>query len=479
MSSMHSSRSSLKMPTVLALILIVAATSAAAAEPPASGLQMPALRLGFMAVPTAQAAPPEARTQSVASSPAAGQPLDLETAVRIALDTNPLVRAAQEGVAAATESVAVAQAAYYPEVGLDARYRRFDTHLFLPSGLPLSTTTVGSTDDWSTGIKAGYTLFDGGQRRAERDATAAGEKASAQDAARVRQDVVFAVHQAYYRLLSARAARSAVEARLERSRDHLELAGARKAAGAAPQSDVLRAQVEVADAQLTLVQSEGRVRVASGELNTAMGLPVDLPISVRAAEETVQPPAGGTVPAALERARQLRPELQAARERIVAASRQVAAIKGAYGPRVKAEGMFGWRDSGFLPRDKDWSAGLSFQLPLFTGFARTHRVARAAIEVKALEAETAALAARIQQEVWTANSDLVEADQAVRQSEVLRAAAQESLRFARARYEAGASTITDLLDAESALTQADAAHVAADLGFRLAGARLLRAEGVL
>lgn len=62
---------------------------------------------------------------------------------------------------------------------------------------------------------------------------------------------------------------------------------------------------------------------------------------------------------------------------------------------------------------------------------------------------------------------------------VLSATAQESLRFARARYEAGASTITDLLDAESALTQADAAHLAAGLGFRVASARLLRAEGGL
>lgn len=462
----------------LILAMIVAALSATAGEPAAPAPASPTLRRGLAAEAAAQALT-EAPSESAEQVPTPGQPLDLEALVRIALDTNPLVRAAQEGVATARESVGVARASYYPEVGVDARYRRFDTHVFLPAGLPVSTTTLGSTDDWTAGVRAGYTLFDSGQRSAERDAAVAGEKAAGHDAARVRQDVAFSVHQAYYRVLSALAARSAAEMRLARSRDHVELARARKAAGAAPQSDVLRAEVELADGQLALVSAEGAVRVAYGNLNTTLGLPVDLPLEFNAPEEGFLRPGDEGTKAALVRALQQRPELQASRERIAAADREVAAIRGVYGPRVKAEGAFGWRDSTFLPQDQDWSVGFSFNIPLFTGFARAHRVARAATEVRALEAEMAALAARIQQEVWTANSDLVEADQAVRQSEVLRGAAQESLRFARARYEAGASTITDLLDAESALTQADAAHLTAGLGFRVASARLLRAEGGL
>jgi len=450
--------------------LLLAAS--AAARPDAS--DAPQLRLGLAAIAARQAAT-EPASKPVAPPPA-DRPLDLETAVRIALDTNPLMRAAREGVSAAAEAIGVARAVYYPEVGLDARYRRFDTHIFLPPGLPVSATTLGATDDWSAGVRAGYTLYDSGQRRAERDVAVASERAAAHDAAKVRQDVVFGVHQAYFRVLSALAASSAAEARLARSRDHLELARTRKAAGAAPQSDVLRAQVEVADAQLALVRTDGEVRVAYGELNTAMGLPVDLGISVTPVDETASQPATA-VGVALERALQQRPELKAARQRIAAASREVAAIKGAYGLRLRADGMLGWRDSEFLPEDQDWSAGVSFQLPLFTGFARAHRVAQASTGVQVLEAETAALAARIQQEVWAAASSLEEARQSVAQSEVLRSEAAESLRFARARYEAGAATITDLLDAESRLTQAVASHVAAVFGYHLAMSRLLRAQG--
>jgi outer membrane protein TolC len=95
------------------------------------------------------------------------------------------------------------------------------------------------------------------------------------------------------------------------------------------------------------------------------------------------------------------------------------------------------------------------------------------------EAELAQLHARIDQQVWTAHARLLEARQAVAQTEVLKDEATETLRFVRARYEAGASSITDLLDAEAALTQAETGHVQAVLGVQLAGVRLKRMEGEL
>ncbi|MEO8196216.1 MAG: TolC family protein, partial [Thermoanaerobaculia bacterium] len=403
-----------------------------------------------------------------------GQSLDLDACVRIAIAENPLLRAAQEGVAAAAESVGVARAAFYPEVGLDARYRRFDSHVFLPSGLPVQDTTLGATDDWSTGLRVGYSLFDSGVRRAERDAAIAAREASGHDFGRVRQDVLFAVHQAYYRVLATEAARGAAEARAARARDHQELAQTLKDAGSVPQADVLRARAESAGARLALVQAKGDVKSAYGDLNTAMGLPAALPIAALAPTPAKEDPAGHADEAALDRALSQRPELKAAQERITAAQHQAAAIEGIYGPRVRADLALGVRDSELLPEDRDWSVGVSLQLPIFSGFAKTHRVARASIEVRIREAEAEALVNRIRQEVWVASTSLATAEEALRQAEELRTEAEQSLGYTRARYEAGAGTINDLLDAESTLTQADTAQITAVLGHRLATSLLLR-----
>lgn len=412
------------------------------------------------------------------AQPSPEGPLDVEACVRIALDKSPLYRAAQEGVVAAREAVGISRSAYYPEVGLDARYRLFDTHAFLPQGLTAPSTTLGATNDWSAGLKASWTLFDSGLRRAEVGVATAGQAATEEDATRVRQDVVLAVQEAYYNLLAAQAAGEAVEARVVRSRDHARLAQARKAAGASPQAEVLRARVEVADAELGLVRAEGNAQIARGALSMAMGLPVDLDVAIKGDEPSPgpEPPA---VAASLERAREQRPEVKAFRQKVAAASSAVAGAKALFGPRLRAEGAFGWRDDQFLPVDKDWSIGLAVQIPVFNGFASTHRINKAVSEAASKELELAQLQARIALEVWTALARLTEARQAVTQADELRKEAVETLRFARARYEAGASSITDLLDSEATLTQAESGFVQSVLGLQLAGARLRWAEGDL
>ncbi len=89
----------------------------------------------------------------------------------------------------------------------------------------------------------------------------------------MRQDIALAVHQAYYGHIAARVAHSIAGKNLTRAEDHLRLAKERFDAGAAPQLDVFRAQVEASDARLSLVKADNLVRISRGNLNTAMGLP--------------------------------------------------------------------------------------------------------------------------------------------------------------------------------------------------------------
>lgn len=85
------------------------------------------------------------------------------------------------------------------------------------------------------------------------------------------------------------------------------------------------------------------------------------------------------VTAALVRAREQRPEVQAL-QLTVAAAKGITAAKAGFGPRVRADGAFGWRDDSFVPADKDWSAGLTDQIPVFTGFASKYKTRKAASE---------------------------------------------------------------------------------------------------
>ena len=153
------------------------------------------------------------------------------------------------------------------------------------------------------------------------------------------------------------------------------------------------------------------------------------------------------------------------------------AAKSAFGPKVRAEGSYGRRDTDFFPQDEEWLAGVSIEWPLFTGFYRQHHLARTKVEVYKEEAETKQLLLKVRQEVWTAHNKFKEAYEAVQATKVLVQDAQESMRLAKERYEAGAGTVTDLLDSQTALARALATQVEAGWDYHTAQAVFKRSIG--
>jgi len=409
------------------------------------------------------------------------RPLTLATCVRIALDKNPARRAAQEGVAAARESVGMAKAPYYPKVGLDAAYRRWETHAFLPEGLSGmgKSYVIGPTDDWSSGLSASYLLFDSGRRAAQLRAALSSQGLAEEEEVSIRQDIAMAVHQAFYSLISTTEAQVVAGQNRTRAEDHLRLTKERWEAGAVPKADVIRAQVEVADAKLQLVRSDSAISLARGSLNTAMGLPVEIKVALDVENKKMDSPDKIDVTGALNQAVERRPELKAALHRIEASCNSINVAKSAFGPTITANAGYGYRDSEFLPEDKDWSAGVGIALPLFEGFKRSHDVSRAKHELAKAEAEIRHLVLKVREEVWIAQTKLKEAHEATQASEAVVRDARESMRMTRERYEAGAATATDLLDAQTTLARAEYVLVEARWSYFSARAALDRAMGTI
>lgn len=409
------------------------------------------------------------------------QPLTLPECIRIALETNPLPQAAMKGILAAKESAGEALAPYFPDLSLQTRYAYWQQRAFLPSGLSIPgrplPRLIGPTDDWMAGLRARYTLFDSGERRAQYQSALARQGVAEEEKARIIQDLILGVHQGYYGLAAALEARQVAEKNLSQIKEHLRLARERKAAGAVPLADVLRVQVEAANGELSLVRAETLVRISKGNLNTVMGLPAEMPIVIAATGDGIPSPDQINLTQAFEQAVQSRPELKGALKRIEASKGGVDLAKSAFGPKVRAEGSYGRRDTEFIPRDEEWLAGISIEWPLFTGFYRQHRLARAKAEVSKEEAEAKQLLLKVRQEVWTAHSKLKEAFEAVQATKTLVQDARESMRLAKERYEVGAGTITDLLDAQTALARALATQVETEWDYHTAMAVFERSIG--
>ncbi len=409
--------------------------------------------------------------------------LTLDHGVEIALSRHPLLQEKSADVDAAKARVGIATAPYYPRMDTSGGYERFEhpAVFFRPSGGAAQGfgDTIGPLDDFTARLEARWIVWDGGSRRAERAASVARSGGNVADKEAARQGVVFRVREAFFDHVTARKLEEVGMKSLARAEKHLAFAKERYAAGTVPKEDVLKAQVELADANLSLVAARSAVRSTLARLNTAMGIPAETETTVVPPEDSLVSPDTTRLSAALSGAESRRAELKTAMANVVASEAEIRKAKAAFLPQVGVSGMLGVRDTDFPPGEKDWSAGVKVTWPLFTGFARARERDLAKAESEKAKARFQDVSNRIREEVVVAHSGLRETFEAVHAAEVLIADAKESLRLAEERYANGVGTILDLLDAQVSMTRAEAKAVEATLSHQSAYSRFLLVTGSL
>ncbi len=404
------------------------------------------------------------------AAPLPDRPLTLQECVGVAAGQSPAEKSAEFTVEAATHAAAAAKAPYYPALGFNLKASRWQQRIFLPYDIfpptaPLPTI-VGPTDDYGLSLNATYTIFDGGERKAQLGVAEAQQRATVADRVRVSQDLTLSVHQAFFGYASAIDQRDVARKALERTGDHLRIARERKAAGDAPQVDVAQADSEEAQARLSLIRAEGLVLQSRGRLATAMGLQASTPLEIAATHEVPPPPGESELKTAQEVAPKDRPSVVSANQTVEAAKQNVSLAKSAFSPKIGASGSYGREDAGWYPQDQTWYLGVTMTVPIFTGFAHRENLAKARADLARSEAQAQQLELSVQEQVWDAYAAVLTARQAIDAADAQVRSARESERLARERYAAGAGTLTSLLDTETSLARAESSLASARWDYR-------------
>ena len=120
-----------------------------------------------------------------------------------------------------------------------------------------------------------YTLFDWGNRRANRNIAGLNLDISEEDSRKNFLDLEFSVKSAFY---TVQALKDALEQRKiqlkDAEKDH-EVADGRYKFGVAKLSDVLQASVRLEQARFNLIQTEGNLKKGLSDLNSLIGRPLD------------------------------------------------------------------------------------------------------------------------------------------------------------------------------------------------------------
>ena len=124
-----------------------------------------------------------------------------------------------------------------------------------------------------------------------------------------------------------------------------------------------------------------------------------------------------------------------------------------------------------------WSAGAQLSWNIFDGALTRGKVTQARALYEKSRTDLADQSRQIELAVRTAYSDFIEAKETLESQAKVQEQADEALREAKARAEAGTATQLEVLDAETSLTQARTTQIQAQHDYVAARARLERAIG--
>jgi len=411
-------------------------------------------------------------------------PLDLNRALKIAVQNNPELRARGAEVDQAQAAKEGAAGAQWPRLDAVGGYTRFlDPARVTPahSNLPVGAY---STDILGEDLVLSMPLYTGGQITHRIRAAEFLQAAAAGRVVRNRDELIFNVTSLYYAILSQGHIISSLEfsqKTLQQHRDRIQqLIDNQKAV----KVDLLRTEVRLADLEQRLVQERNTLTIQKQLLANQMGVSATGRNSLNVVGELprdLSPPAApATMPAVLAQ----RADYQAALDEARALEHNVAGAKGALWPQVYAQASYGvrygidaQRPPGVGEGDDVGAVGILVDIPIFDGGQLNAKVRQERAKLMAAIDRLRKLQLQIELDISTAQSNISSSRQRVEATAKAIEQAQESYDIERQKYDASKGTIVDVLDAQSALLDVQTNYYRALADYQTALAQLQLALG--
>jgi outer membrane protein TolC len=411
------------------------------------------------------------------------QPISLPDAVNVALSQNPNIRRAQKDLEASQGVVIQTRAIAVPKVRIIGDYdakQRSDVDIISTNGFDL-----GSDQNWQAQIRLVQSLYEGGRIASSLRVAKLTKQQAMLNYQTAVADTVLDVQIGYFDVLVAEQQIIVQEASVELLSRELADTNRRYDAGTVPRFNVLRAEVELANAQPKLIRARNSFRIAKNNLANLLGFNIpretfeDIPLKLSGKLEAV--PYAIELPRAIALAFEQRTELGALRKAESLRKEDIVNARASYKPSLQAYAGYEGHNS-ILQADLNtdlhgWIAGVQMSWDIFDGGLAYGKMKQARALHEKAEVDLEGAGRRIELEVRTAFSNFREADEVLKSQEKVVEEGEEALRLAKARNEAGTATQLDVLSAQTALTEARTTQVQALHDHSVARARLERAVG--
>ncbi len=395
--------------------------------------------------------------------------LTLNQAIDMALNNNPKITIAKGSLKSAEGN----KKQIIGQYGLQANYQ----YAMNRSHNYQSLIDAGVTDRFSNTTSVSYPLYTGGKRKGSVDAARRNLEIANLEVSRTDQVVKLDATQAYFTVLQTRNMVILNKESVTRLEDHLKNTKARYEVGVVAKVDVLRSEVELANAQQELIKAQNNYDVAVATLNNIVGLPQDTNTLIQ--DDLTYSQYDKELEGCLNFARQHQPQLMQAYKSVQAAKSSIMAARSGYLPSVTLSSSYGWGDKDFPgDRKSNWEANAVLSFSIFDSNTTRGAVDNAQGNLIQKEAELKQVEDNIYLLVRTYFFGFKEAEKRISTAQIAVETAKEDYKIAQVRYQAGVGTNTDVIDAAVALTQAQTNYVQALYDYNTSLASLESAMGV-
>jgi outer membrane protein len=401
--------------------------------------------------------------------------ISLAQAQEIAVRNHPRIAAATLTAQAGQSVVNEVRSAYSPTLSANLTAVGAESDATLSAG---AVTTSSLYNRAASGIVATQLLTDFGRTASLEQSARLRNAAQNQNVSYTRAQVLLEVQQAYYQALAAESVLKVEQATLDLRRLTLRQITALSQSALRSTLDVSFAQVNVSEAELALSRAENDDRATHARLSAALGYAQDQPFSL--ADEPLPPNLSRDVDGLIAQALHDRPDLAALRLNHEALESTAEAEKRLRNPTVTAMAVGGdapFRDDKI--RGTYGAAGINVNVPVLNGGLFKARATEAEARAAAADKDVQAISLAIARDVKVAWLDANDAFHRLDVTSRLVAQADEALRLAQARYDAGLGSIVELNQAQLNQTSARIAAASAKYEYLSKGASLNYEDGTL
>jgi outer membrane protein len=394
--------------------------------------------------------------------------ITFQEAIRIALDQNTTVRAAENAAALGKVGVSEARGQFLPNLTFSTSGSQ---NFGRSSDTLQNQSTSSNTRAASMGLNSGVTVFDGFGNVAQLKSAKLSDAASEQELVRTRETVAFTVASNFLALiqrqeqLRVQRENLAAVVELERQIQTFVDNGARTIA------DLYQQQANVANARFSVLEAERTTELAKVDLIQTLQLDPTATYEFQAREDATAAAASSQLDlSSLQtRASSQRIDLKAEQARVDAADQNVKVARSNRWPTLSLNAGYSSSynsisQSSFsdqLDDRRGGSVGLNVSVPLFDRFATSNATRRAEIQADNERLQLENLQQDVALQVRRAHLDFQSAQEQLAVAEAQVRAAEQALIASQDRYTAGASTLVELTQARATQVQAQSSLVTA------------------